>query len=1358
MVAKLLPLFLGILMTSSLFAQNGNYRTRQSGSWGSSTTWERDADSNGSFEESPSSVAPTTPATAGTITILNTHTVTVAADVSADQVTMQAGGGLSISSGITFSIVDGSGNDLVLNATSVLSVAGILSKAATAVITGTTAGNTSFLNGSTYHHLNTTTEGTIPVATWDANSTLQLTGYTTGRTMSSPTWSQNFGHVIWNCTGQTSITNFNNLLTSIQGDFLIQSTNSNVLQLSSVAPVSVTIGRDLAVSGNSRFYFTTNGNLTLNVGRDLIYNSTNASGSFFCSSGTATASIGGDFSMNASGGVLYVGAGSPSSGLATFNINGDFTLQAGTFLENGSSSQAVLNFNNGVSHLFTNTGTINGTVDYLVGTNDELTIAPTSWAGGVNGTGVTSDFIINGTLVVQSSDALGALRNGTTLGNVRTPVASRVYNSGATIVYNNTSAAQAIGDGHPAVAGVNTTIDNANGLTFASNVNSVTITGNLSLDNGSLLITSTSSTTKTLTISGNLFNNGGTIASSGPSTDIVVTGSGTTVNLPFLAGSETVRNFTVNKSSGSATVVSSLIVSGTLSLTAGNFNFSDQTLTLNGSLTYGTGTLSPNAASTLVISGPFSTSVGTLSFSPSANTIGTLTINRPGASAATINSTVIIASTLNLTRSALTNTSGLTMGNGSTIVRSSLGSLLGNRPTNIAGNSYSVTYSGSTTTTGLELPAAADAEDLANLTIDGGPITLNQNIIINGVLNLNASTFTVGAFAITMEGTNWNDNAGTISLGTTPVVFNGVNTIIGGSSITAFRDIQVNNGANVTLPSGSLTISEDITVISGGSFDANGGTVLLNGSTLQTISASGSTLHNLTVNKPSGLDVSLTSNLNISGTLNVQSANSDFASGGFLTLLSTSDSSSGTGSIAALLNNATVSGNVTVQRFWNAEGKVNRYISSPITNAPVSQLQDDFPVTGPFTGSSYSTCGPSPCTNDGYSLKHYDETFSGANNKGYRGYPTSVMDASATLVPGRGYLAFMWESAAETWDVTGPINRGTIPFTITHTPSTPTPIPDADGWNLIGNPYPSSIVWNDGAGWTRNQIAPVISVPDVPSGVFRTSNYQVPNAGDLPNDVIASGQAFWVYANQADASMSINEQAKTNSTGTFYRERQNLYPVLAISLTQGAVTDNSFLIIHPEATTGYDALYDGYKMEGEELAISISDKNQSKWVMYAIPQVENNVILPLSVKASANKTYTISVEPRDGFDLREWTLFDQQEDMYITLSNAKSYNFKATSGSENRFFLVRGNVSLETPEQRISIYPNPATDKVTIQFPETLDAEVMLAGSMGNVLSTTRVKTNDNKVELDVKNYGAGVYLLLLKTSNSISVHKLIKK
>lgn len=1346
-------LLLNVIACLKIVAQPGNYRSRQSGLWTSNVTWERDADLNGTFEESPAAIAPTISTTAGSITISNAHTVTVGTDISADQVTIVNGGTLLILAGVVYTVLDGIGNDLVLQATASLSVEGTLTKTASAVIAGTSITNTTFLSGSRYRHLNTTTEGGIPLAVWDTNATLEVSGFTTGRTLSSSTWSQNFGNIEWNCQSQASTINLNSRITSIQGNFSILATNGFPLQLTSTVPTTITVGGDLSASGNTKVYYTTNGILTLNIGGDFIYNVNNTSGSFFVSSGVATANIGRDFVMNAPGGILYTGAGSSSTGTATLNITRDFILLAGSLVENGSATQCVINFSNGTTHNLTNTGTITGTFDYFIGAADNLIIGPNSYIAGVNGTGVTSDLIVNGVLTVQSADALGAIRKGLTLGNIRTPYESRVFNPGATIIYNNPSSVQAIGDGHPSGPGVNVILQNPLGVVYASNVNAMTVEGDLILADGSLTMVS-STTAKTLTIGGNASTTGGTISSSGPNTDINVVGSGN-VTLPFLSGFETVRNLTINKT-GNPVIVSNLTVTGVLNLVSGNLAFNNNTLTLRGTVSYGSGRLAANAGASLVIAGPTLASAGTLLFDPVASTLGTLTITRSGASAATISSPLTIASTLNLTSGNLTNAGGLLMGNGATIVRTSSGSLLGGRPENAPGQSWNVTYSGSTTTTGFELPEAINNEDLNNLTINNGPITLAQNIIVNGALNLNGSTLNLGGFRIVMEGTSWNDNAGTIIFNSNPLVFNGANTTIGGSSLTAFRDIQVTGEATVTLPQGTMNVQGNIVVDAGGQFDASGGTIRLNGSTLQTISANGATLHNVTVDKPSGLDVLLLSDLNITGTLLVQSANSDFASNGFLTIVSTSDGSFGNGSIGPLLNNTTVSGNVTIQRYWSAEGTNNRYISSPVTNASVSQLQDDFWVTGPFLGSSYSDCGPFPCLNDGFSLKYYDEPFPGPLNKGYRGYPQT--DASEILYPGRGYLANMWEESPETWDVTGPINSGMINFPISHTFSAP-PDPNSDGWNLIGNPYPSSVIWDDGPGWTRNQIAPIAYVPDLSSGspgVFRISSFSVPNAGDIPNDIIATGQAFWVYANTPGASMSINEQAKTSNTGVFFREKSpTLYPVLAVSLTFGSLTDNSFIVVHPESTENFDINLDGYKLEGEELAISIV-KDRGRFVLHAVPTLADHEILPLAVKTAKPGKYSIRFESRDGFDMTGWQLYDRVDDEYFEIADG-NYGFDSKENIFDRFFLIRGNSKQESEAAHVAIFPNPASDIVNVRVFHQEEGTIYLLDALGNMHSKA-ITLRSEPVKIDINNLKTGVYLIKVITRSYTSTHKLIKK
>src|SRR5688572_8066087 len=76
----------------------GDYQSAQTGAWNQTSTWDQwDGDS---WED-----AVSTPTSAnGFITIVGTHVVTMTANVTADQVTVQSGGELVINNSISWNI------------------------------------------------------------------------------------------------------------------------------------------------------------------------------------------------------------------------------------------------------------------------------------------------------------------------------------------------------------------------------------------------------------------------------------------------------------------------------------------------------------------------------------------------------------------------------------------------------------------------------------------------------------------------------------------------------------------------------------------------------------------------------------------------------------------------------------------------------------------------------------------------------------------------------------------------------------------------------------------------------------------------------------------------------------------------------------------------------------------------------------------------------------------------------------------------------------------------------------------------------------------------------------------------------
>lgn len=345
---------------------------------------------------------------------------------------------------------------------------------------------------------------------------------------------------------------------------------------------------------------------------------------------------------------------------------------------------------------------------------------------------------------------------------------------------------------------------------------------------------------------------------------------------------------------------------------------------------------------------------------------------------------------------------------------------------------------------------------------------------------------------VTVAGATWNgsvnsswNNPGNWSCGFVPYASTSVeipdvavDPVIPAGFTGETGDITVSPGASLTLSGGTIRIYGSVS--GNGSIDASSGAVEFAGSVPQTTGGShftGGTVMNLTVNNSAG--VSINGPLGVSGVVLVQ--NGELASDGYLTLVS---DASGTALIDGS-GTGPVTGSVTMQRYLPSKFGY-RYVSSPFLASMVNEFADDMDLASSFP-----------------MFYRYDES---RTSSGWVPY----VSGTDPLNPMEGYAVnFGSTDIAGTIDVSGEVSNGSVAVTLYNHNNTYT-----DGFNLVGNPYPSPVDWN-AAGWTKINIDNALyffrtSTTDEYGGTYSSYVNGISSDG-VANNIIPSMQGFFVH-------------------------------------------------------------------------------------------------------------------------------------------------------------------------------------------------------------------------------------------------------
>jgi hypothetical protein len=368
-------------------------------------------------------------------------------------------------------------------------------------------------------------------------------------------------------------------------------------------------------------------------------------------------------------------------------------------------------------------------------------------------------------------------------------------------------------------------------------------------------------------------------------------------------------------------------------------------------------------------------------------------------------------------------------------------------------------------------------------------------------------------------------------------------------------------------------------------------------------------------------------------------------------------------------------------------------------------------------------------------------TYDTANNQYSNAFdPTTTNFAAAT-----GYLIRMPNTAdastptAYAGQFTGVPNNGDIPLALLTT---------GNGYNLVGNPYPSTInlftlqsnnstiIGNTFYMWRTTNAAGTAYCTYVPTTT--TTGTYVSN-GNTQSPVsfvgnIQPGQGFFVSALTTGPLVFKNAQRVTTA-GSFFKTKQVAAADKVWLNATNTTGDFSQMAVtyFDGATQGVDA-FDGKYINDSPLALT-SNINNDEFTIQGRPAFDTTDVVPLNFKTAVAGDYTIAIDHSEGvFAAGQSVILTDATTGTETDLTTSSYTFTAPTGTTSSRFSLKYQKTLGTNkaifnDNNVAVYRSKGTLYVnagdaTIANIKVYDVQGRLVAELKNVKATSATIAN----------------------------------
>jgi len=350
-------------------------------------------------------------------------------------------------------------------------------------------------------------------------------------------------------------------------------------------------------------------------------------------------------------------------------------------------------------------------------------------------------------------------------------------------------------------------------------------------------------------------------------------------------------------------------------------------------------------------------------------------------------------------------------------------------------------------------------------------------------------------------------------------------------------------------------------------------------------------------------------------------------------------------------------------------------------------------------------------------------------------YITALDEA---LVPATGY--FLWGvEKSTTHSFSGTPNTGDQQITLSASGSG-----GMQGFNLVGNPYPSSIDWS-----LLDDTYGAVYYWDPVSETYLSWN----NGSGTASQYIAPMQGFFVYTD-APATFSLQNSARTHTGANNFYKADGLNKLsngLVIAASDGNREDLVHLRFDNNTTAGFDFANDAWKLftlkDGVSQIYSLSPDGP-----LSIDARPFQDVLPLGFTNTQSGVYSIGLQ--DAGELESIVLEDLKENTFTDLLSG-DYTFSwEESDNEQRFVLHLSLMDVNVLDAAETVSVFAYDNRLYLQSLSGQQNGILTVFDLaGHQLLSRKLSLNGtNSIAL---NLASGVYLVRFSHEKSVNVKKI---